>query len=108
MSPPSAFFGGSSLYSRIHALIAAWAWLRLTNQCSLKQFVAQPAVEALDVGVLVRLPRFDQPQGDAAPVRPGQHGPSLEFLAVVRADDCGLVSTLTELVEQTGRSGRDP
>lgn len=36
--------------------------------------VAQPPIEALDVSVLRRFAVFDQPQGNATPVRPGQHG----------------------------------
>ena len=46
-------------------------------------FVAKPAVEGLDVGVLVRLTRFDQSQLYAALVRPSHHGLAAELVVVV-------------------------
>ena len=49
-------------------------------------FVAEPAVEGLDVGVLVRLARFDQSQLYAALVRPSHHGLAAELFVVVGAD----------------------
>ena len=47
-------------------------------------FIAQPAVERFDVGVLVRLARFDQAQRYLVRMCPGEHGASAELLAVVR------------------------
>lgn len=49
-------------------------------------FVAQAAVEALDVGVLVRLAWLDQAQLNTALVRPRHHRLAAELLAVVSAD----------------------
>ena len=36
VSPPSPFFGRSSLYSRRQASMRTWVWARLVNQCSLR------------------------------------------------------------------------
>ncbi len=49
-------------------------------------FVPQTAAERLDIGVLIGLARLDQEQPDAAGMRPGQHRPAAELLAVAGAD----------------------
>ena len=51
----------------------------------IQAFVEQPAIEALDIGVLDRFARLDKVQLDAAPVRPGIQGAARELRAVV---DC--------------------
>lgn len=45
--------------------------------------VPEPAIERLDVGVLVRLAGLDQPQRDACAMRPVQHRLAGELRAVV-------------------------
>jgi hypothetical protein len=53
-----------------------------------KAFLAQPAVEALDKGVLDRLTRLDELQFHAALVGPLIEHPPGKFRAVVGLDDC--------------------
>lgn len=51
--------------------------------------VAQPAVEAPDIGVLVGLAWLDQTQRDTKGMGPLEHGRAAELLAVVGSDDPG-------------------
>lgn len=48
-------------------------------------FIAEAAVEGLDIRVLRRLARRDQSQREAALVRPGEQGAPAELGAIVRA-----------------------
>jgi hypothetical protein len=50
-------------------------------------FIAEAAVEGFDVRVLRRLARRDQPQREAALVRPGEHRAPTELGAVVGAQN---------------------
>src|SRR2546422_3054687 len=52
-------------------------------------FVAEPAVEALDEGVLRRLPRLDEGERDAAAVSPRIEHPASELRPVVDDDGTG-------------------
>ena len=52
-------------------------------------FVAELPVEALDVGVLVRLSRVDESQVDASLLGPPQEGPAGELRALVNDDGLG-------------------
>jgi len=53
------------------------------NQCFVQTLVARAAVEALDVGVLVRLARFDEMQVDPVGVGPRVERPADELRTVV-------------------------
>ena len=64
-------------------------------------FVTESSVEGLDVGVLVGLARLNQAQGDAVTMRPGQHGPTGELLAIVGPDDRRPSAERTDLVQQS-------
>ena len=55
-------------------------------------FVAQPTVEAFDVGVLVRLAWFDQLLRDASLVSPLHHRLVTEHFAVVTTNDLWLAA----------------
>jgi len=59
----------------------------------------QSSVERFDVGVLVRFARLDQPRLHAVLVRPRQHRPTAELLAVVGANDLRLAATLRETLD---------
>jgi hypothetical protein len=61
--------------------------------------ISQPAVEALDIGVLIRLARFYQPQLDPLPMRPHHHRLPRELRAVVRADHLRLAPQRTDRIE---------
>ena len=61
-------------------------------------FVAQAAVERLDVGVLVRLARLDQAQLHATHMRPGHHRLAAELLSIVAADDLGQTTRLRQAI----------
>ena len=50
-------------------------------------FITQPSVERFDVGILVGLAGLNESHTHAMLVRPGQHRPSTEFLALVGAND---------------------
>ena len=63
-------------------------------------FVAQPTIEGFDVRVLVGLARFDQAQANAVTMRPGQHGPAGELLAIVGSDDRWPAAERADLVQQ--------
>lgn len=51
----------------------------------IQTFIAQPPVERLDVGILVRCTRLNQAKRHVTGLRPGQHGASAELLAIVSA-----------------------
>ncbi len=80
-------FSNSSFVSRkghsterfLRALLVVFSAPNFDHRARLKQasepmfveaFVAQPAVEILDVSILIRLARLDEAQGDTAFVRP--------------------------------------
>ena len=63
-------------------------------------FVAEPAVERFDVGVLGRLARLDQPQGHAAGEGLGQHRAAAELRAVVGAENARQTPVGGEPVER--------
>ena len=60
VSPPSPFFGRSSLYSRRQASMRTWVWAQTREPVLVETLVAEPAVERFDIGVLIRLARLDQ------------------------------------------------
>jgi hypothetical protein len=61
----------------------------------IETLVAEPAIEAFDVGVLVRLARVDEMQPNTVGVRPGVEGPADEFgpLSVISIFGVPRVST---------------
>ena len=65
--------------------------------------VAQTTVERFDVGVLVRLARFDQPQLYTSFVRPRHHRLAAELLAVIGADDLGQASTERQPIQHSSQ-----
>lgn len=67
-------------------------------------FVPEAVIERLDVGVLLGLARLDQEQVIAARMRPGEHRPASELLAVVRADGLRLAAGQRRLVQDAGQS----
>jgi len=52
-------------------------------------FIAKAAVERFDIGVLIRLTGFDQPQRHSTFVHPCQHGAAAKFQRVVRPQHAG-------------------
>ena len=62
--------------------------------------ISQPAVEALDMGVLIPLAGLDQPQLDPLPIRPHRHRLVRELRAVVRADHLRLAPQRTDRIER--------
>ena len=85
------------MYSRRQRSISARACSRLGNQCS-EAFVAQAAIERLDVGILVRLARLDQAKLHTALLRPGHHRLAAELFAVVAANHPWQATTEREAV----------
>jgi hypothetical protein len=66
--------------------------------------VAQPTVEALAVGILDRLARIDEVQGDRVLVRPLLHRPADQFGAMVKDE----LHRAFPLSEETGQDPDDP
>ena len=62
-------------------------------------FVAEAAVERLDVGVLIRLAWLDQPQLHVVAVRPFQHRTPGELLPVIGSDDVRIAAALADAIE---------
>lgn len=61
--------------------------------------IPEPAIERLDVGDLVGFAGFNQEELNATGMRPGQHGPAAELLAVVGSDRLGQATRLGQLIE---------
>jgi len=74
------------------------------EEALIEKLVPHPAVEALTETVLHGLARSDQVPGDAALLRPGEHGVRRELGAVVRDDH----SRLAALFDQHGQFARHP
>ena len=51
--------------------------------------VTEASVKRFDIGILIGLTWFNQEQLYTSRMSPGQHGPTTEFLAVIRADGFG-------------------
>ena len=102
MSPPSPFFGRSSLYSWRHASMMAWAMRQRREPVLVEALVSESAVERFDEGVLVRLAGVDQAQRDAPLVRPGQHRAPTEFRSVVGPQDARQPPLVRQAVEHAG------
>src|SRR5215212_3171034 len=107
VSPPSPFFGRSSLYSRRHVSITAWAWARLVNQCSLRHSSRKRPLKDSTYAFCVGLPGVISQKREAALVRPGEHGAPTELGAVVGAQDLREPPSCCELL-QHARDGTAP
>lgn len=62
-------------------------------------FVPEAPVKRFDVSVLIRLARLNEEQLNTPSVRPIQHRPAAELLAVIRPDRFGQAPCLRQLVE---------
>lgn len=67
-------------------------------------FIAQPPVEGLNVGILVRLARLDQAQGNSLLVSPCHHRFTAKLPAVVRPDHLRQTALNGQSVQQSGNA----
>jgi len=72
------------------------------NQCFVQTLVARAAVEALDVGVLVRLARFDEMQVDPVGVGPRVERPADELRTVVGDQHRRLSARVDQALQHLG------
>lgn len=68
----------------------------------IQTFIPETAIERFDIGVLIRFARLDEEELNAASMRPGQHGPTTELLAVIRPDCFRQAACLGQLIKGPG------
>ncbi len=68
----------------------------------IEALIAEAPIERLNGGVLIWLARLDQAERQTALVRPGEHGATTEFGAVVRTQDLRQAAALRQVIEHAG------
>lgn len=66
-------------------------------------FIAETPIKRFDIGILIRFAWLNEKELNATGMRPGQHGPATELLAVIHPNRLGQASCLGQLIERPGQ-----